>query len=302
MNLVQLQTFLTVARLGSFRKASDQLFTTQPAVSARIAGLEESLGVALFERRGGAVTLTAKGVELRPMAEKILGLAQDIKLRIGGTEAVAGIFRLGVAETIVHTWLHDFLKAVHDAFPELDFEISVDISVNLRDAVVSHDLDMAFLMGPVSEYSVSNVPLCRYPLIWVASPDVPIWDRPATLETVFSFPVLTYARATRPYSEISDKARDFAGGKPRIFGSTSLSAAKQMALEGMGVANLPEALVAEELRSGALKHLDGVWSPSDLLFTASYASEWNDRLTANIARMAQKFAAPYQSDNKKNLS
>ena len=299
MNLIQLQTFLTVARLGSFRKASDQLFTTQPAISARIAGLEESLGVALFERKGGTVSLTAKGVELRPMAEKILAMAQDIKLRIGDASSVTGIFRLGVAETIVHTWLHDFLKAVHDAFPSLDFEISVDISVNLRDAVVSRDLDMAFLMGPVSEYSVSNVPLCRYPLIWVASPGLPIWSLPLSLETVFSFPILTYARATRPYSEIADKARGMAGSRPRIFGSTSLSAAKEMALEGVGVANLPEALVADELRSGELRRIDDIWSPPDLLFTASYATEWNDRLTADIAEMAQKFATPYQADIKK---
>ena len=291
MNLVQLQTFLTVARLGSFSKAADQLYTTQPAISARIAGLEESLGVALFNRQGGAVTLTAKGVELQPMAERLLGLAADVKLKIGDAAAFSGILRIGVAETIVHTWLPAFLKAAHKAFPELDLEVTVDVSVNMRDAVVARDLDLAFLMGPVSEYSVSNLPLCRYPLIWVASPALGLHGAAVPFSTLLTLPVLTYAHNTRPYAEIADRARKETNSATRIFGSTSLSAAKQMALEGIGVASLPEVLVADELDSGALVKLAVNWTPSELLFSASYARAENDSLVSMIAEVAQSVAS-----------
>jgi len=292
MNLVQLQTFLSVARLGSFSKAADQLYTTQPAISARIAGLEESLGVTLFNRQGGAVTLTAKGVELQPMAERLLGLAADVKLRIGDASAVSGILRIGVAETIVHTWLPAFLKAAHETFPALDLEVSVDVSVNMRDAVVARDLDLAFLMGPISEYSVTNLPLCRYPLVWVASPRLTFEGAPVPFSALLSLPILTYAHNTRPYAEIADRARKESLSSTRIFGSTSLSAAKQMALQGIGVASLPDVLVADELESGALVKLAVDWAPSELLFTASHARAENDSLVSMVADIAHAVASP----------
>lgn len=62
MNYKRLETFVWVATLGSFRKAAERLHTTQPAISARISGLEEELGVKLFEREGGSspIILTPK--------------------------------------------------------------------------------------------------------------------------------------------------------------------------------------------------------------------------------------------------
>ena len=63
MNLKQLETFFWVATLNSFRKTADRLCTTQPAVLSRIAALEQSLSVKLFERRAGTFSLTAKGQE-----------------------------------------------------------------------------------------------------------------------------------------------------------------------------------------------------------------------------------------------
>jgi len=63
-SLRQLETFVWEATLGNFRKTAEQLNTTQPAISTRIAGLEEMLNVKLFERDTGSVHLTAKGQEL----------------------------------------------------------------------------------------------------------------------------------------------------------------------------------------------------------------------------------------------
>lgn len=72
MNYKRLETFVWVASLGNFRKAAERLHTTQPAISARISGLEAELGVKLFEREGGSspIMLTSKGKELLPYVEK----------------------------------------------------------------------------------------------------------------------------------------------------------------------------------------------------------------------------------------
>ena len=76
MNFKQLETFVWVATLGSFRKAAKKLYTSQPAVSARIVALEESLRAKLFLRHAGKFEMTTKGVELLPYAQKMLVMAE----------------------------------------------------------------------------------------------------------------------------------------------------------------------------------------------------------------------------------
>ena len=69
MNLKQLEAYLWVAKLGSFSKTADRLYTTQPAISSRITNLEEELRTKLFYREAGLVRLTPDGQALMPMAE-----------------------------------------------------------------------------------------------------------------------------------------------------------------------------------------------------------------------------------------
>jgi DNA-binding transcriptional LysR family regulator len=79
MNFKRLETFVWVATLGSFRKAAERQYTTQPAISSRIAALEEELGAKLFVP--GPVALTAKGKELLPYAEKIIFMSEQLRKR-----------------------------------------------------------------------------------------------------------------------------------------------------------------------------------------------------------------------------
>ncbi len=78
MELYQVRAFVTVARLGHVTKAADALCVTQPAVTAQIKGLENSLGVALFDRSGGRLALTRAGEMLLPQAEALLAAGIDL--------------------------------------------------------------------------------------------------------------------------------------------------------------------------------------------------------------------------------
>ena len=73
INLRQLRAFVSIGRLGSFTKAADALHATQPALSAQIRELEESLGVKLFDRSTRSVTLTQAGEDLLPVVDNVLG-------------------------------------------------------------------------------------------------------------------------------------------------------------------------------------------------------------------------------------
>jgi DNA-binding transcriptional LysR family regulator len=151
IDLRNLETFVWVAQLGGFRSAADKLNTTQPAISARIALLEDELGVKLFDREQRRATLTAKGFELLGYAERMLQLRADMLRAVSEKMAMRGIIRLGVAETIVHTWLPRLIERLNAVYPLITLEIDVDITPNLRHALVGHQLDIAFLLGPVSE-------------------------------------------------------------------------------------------------------------------------------------------------------
>ena len=78
MELYQVRAFVTVARLGHVTKAAEALCVTQPAVTAQIKGLESSLGVALFDRSGGRLTLTRAGEQLLPQAEALLAAGNHL--------------------------------------------------------------------------------------------------------------------------------------------------------------------------------------------------------------------------------
>ncbi len=298
LNLTQLQTFLWVTSLRSFRKAAEKLNTTQPAISSRIAKLEETLGVRLFERDTGFIRLTAKGLELLPYAEKLLRTSEDIKDRISNMDVLSGILRLGVSETIVHTWLPQFISGLHHKYPDVEVEIVVDATINLRNELTERSLDFAFLMGPVSEFHIENYDLMDFKIIWAASPDLAIpRDRSVTLAELAEHPILTYARNTRPYAELSRQIRKETEQPARIFPSSSLAAILRMTLDGIGVATLPKQMIKEELESGQLQEIKCDWSPPALKFTASFPTEPYNPITEKIVGHALEITREYQESH-----
>lgn len=289
--LRQLETFVRVAKLGNFRKTAEQLNTTQPTISTRIAGLEELLRVKLFERDTGSVRLTSKGQELLPYAENVLRMSEMFRERTESDSSVSGVLRLGVSETIVHTLLPEFLSELHDRHPNIDVEITVDATVNLRNDLVSRNLDLAFLMGPVSEYRIGNIDLASFPLVWAASARLHIdITRPLKIGEIVKFPILTYARITRPCVEIENHLRSHCELPVRIFPSSSLAACLQMTCDGIGIGTLPRVLIEDRLADGSLVSVPCEWQPSDLDFTASFPTVPGNPISDAAAELAREIS------------
>ena len=143
INLKQLETFVWIANLGSFRLAAKQLCTTQPAISVRISNLEETLNTSLFKREKGNIVLTPKGRALLPMAENILSSTTQFMYKANGSNALSGLIKIGVSETIVHTWLPTFLATINKRYPSIEIELVVDATVNLSKELLAHNIDIA---------------------------------------------------------------------------------------------------------------------------------------------------------------
>jgi DNA-binding transcriptional LysR family regulator len=286
-----LEIFYWVAQLQSFKRAAERLHTTQPAVSQRVANLETNLGVKLIDRGARTSSLTPKGRQLLEYAERMLRLMAEIEQAVADPSSMSGVVRLGVAETIVHTWLSRLIERVHAVHPKVTLEIEVDVSPNLRNALVEGEIDLAFLLGPVSDPRMNNLDLCRYPLAFVARPELDLGAEPISLRQLTSHPIITYPKTTRPYIMLRQILASAGVASPRIYSNSSLSTIVRMSLDGIGVSVIPPAVIAAELKRGELRVLKTDVALPDLIFTATMAMTPGETLVEPIARMAQQIAA-----------
>ncbi len=286
MTLDQLRTFLWVSRLGGVRKAAQEMNITQPAVSGRITALEESLGTTLFERTHRGVTLTKQGVLLHDYAEKIVELIERIKSNVVPAESVNSLMRIGVAETIVQLWLPAFLTALHEKYPNLNVELTVDVTVDLRRQLMERSLDLAILMGPISEYSIDNMELPSIELAWFTSTQKETPD-------LRRIPIISYNRNSRPYRELRRQLSKLYGDDSKIFPSSSIHAGLEMVASGIGVGLFPKQLGTELIRQGRIREFDPGWKLQPLKFTASYVGDPLNELCVHAAELAQNVAYHY---------
>src|SRR5258708_15870165 len=111
MDLGELQVFLTVAKEGSFSRAAERLYRTQPAVSLTIRKLEDSLEQPLFVRGSRPVRLTDAGTLLKDYAERLLNLRDEVKKGLTELEGLKrGELSLGVNERSIHALLPALAK------------------------------------------------------------------------------------------------------------------------------------------------------------------------------------------------
>lgn len=271
MNFKRIETFYWVATLGSFRKAAEQQCTTQPAISSRISMLEEELGVLLFKRDGNSkVVLTPKGSELLGYAQKLVYLSQEFSNIANNQVSYSGMFRLGVSETIAHTWLSIFLKELHNQFPHLTLELTVDLTVNLTQQLHDGLIDLAFLVGPTGDPGIFDEHLLTMPLVWVASTKLKIGQQMQEIQSLSQWPIITYAKNTVPYNEISQKMANNYDAPAKVFSSSSLAICRRLVLDMVGISSLPFDIVKEDIEKGDIQMINTNWHPSDLSFTASY--------------------------------
>jgi DNA-binding transcriptional LysR family regulator len=296
--LKQLEALIWVADLGSFRKAADRLNTTQPNISARIAGLEALLNVTLMERDAGSVRLTSKGLDVLDQARKVLNATEVLVDSASRAALFDGTLRLGVTEMVVHTWLSNFLRNLKTRFPTIQVEMTVDMSFNLEKQLAEGSLDLALQNGPLNRAMSGQVDLGTYPLIWVAAPSLNLHRlNPITIEDLARNTILTHARDTKLYAEVSGHFSDRRDLQVRLVPSSSLAACLHMAVNGMGLVTVPAAMVAREIAAGSLEQLYYGWTPESMDFYARYDAQKASGFVATAAELAADAARAFNETN-----
>jgi DNA-binding transcriptional LysR family regulator len=284
-----LETFIWVANLRSFRRAAEKLNTTQPAVSMRIAQLENFLGTRLLERDRRLVAPTPKGQEFLVHAERLIRLRGEMIEAVGDRSTMRGIMRLGVSESIVHTWLPTLIERVNAAYPNLELEIEVDISPNLRDRLVAKDLNLAFLLGPISNPNVHSRPLCSFPVAFIASGKIRFARQSIALEHIVKWPIITFSRNTQPHMALRELL-DRKGLRATIHASASLATVVRMALDGIGIAVIPPAIIENLAAREKLRRLNTKMKLPNLNFVVSWPAAPDNFAAQRVAEIAVQVA------------
>lgn len=299
--LKQIETFVWVATLGSFRKAAERLNTTQPNVSSRIAAFELALGARLLHRDAGSVRLTAKGRDILKDGQQILRAAEQLLDTAQTATLQSGVLKLGVTEMVVHSWLRSFMTEFHRLYPNILVELSVDISVTLQGKLANRSIDLAFLNSPGSADGMASLPLENAPMVWVIAPGQGFdAGQKITNKDVTRFPIMTSARNTRPFDECTAYFRKIPQLAARIVPSGNLAAALQMTIDGLGIATLPAPMIRDALAAGDIIEVHPTWAPSDLPFYACYDKAWHSSVLERAAALAKICAK--EDIHKENLS
>ena len=149
MDFPSLKAFVAVAELASFSRASEQLFMTQPAVSKRIAALEDDLGVLLFDRLGRRIQLTEAGQKFLTSARRILAdieISRDEVLSLGAD--VGGRLRLATSHHVGIHRLPPVLKAFTQTYPEVELDLLFMDSELACDEVLNGHIELAVVTLP----------------------------------------------------------------------------------------------------------------------------------------------------------
>jgi DNA-binding transcriptional LysR family regulator len=191
-DLELLRTLVWAAQTGSFKEAAERVGRTQSAVSLQMSRLEEMVGLAVFERNGRGIALTATGAILVGYARRLLTLNDEALQAISAT-GVQGAVQLGLLQDFAETVLPGVLATFSRAHPSVEVGVQVERSVDLLEGIRTRRLDLALLFSR-GKPPVSSTKIGRLPMKWIVYPG---FEPEETLKMVlFAAPCLFRETAT----------------------------------------------------------------------------------------------------------
>ncbi len=172
MENFRLKVFRTVADSLNFRKASEELFISQPAVTQQVKALEEELGISLFDRSGGKVSLTESGLVLAGYAQKLKAMVDEAAQAVAEVSGTGNDeLRVGASQTIGQYLLPNLLAGFRKDFPRVALSGMSGNTDQVLIALAEHRIDLALIEGPVSGSAVKATAFMEDFMVLVVPPD-----------------------------------------------------------------------------------------------------------------------------------
>jgi DNA-binding transcriptional LysR family regulator len=253
-----LNTFLTVHRRGGVSNAARALHRSQPAISRRIALLEQELGVPLFERVAGRTKLSDAGRVMVPYAERAVAAAQDAENAIRAlTQKNAGPVSLAVVGTVAGGQLSEILKRFAGEYPDVDLTLRTATSAEVSDLIRRGEATIGLRYDIDRLRDLVYTRLATEHLQVVCAPDHRLaGERVARLadlrgERWIAFPEIPGRREISA-SHVFALFQTHGLGEIDWTPVDSLTAQKRLVEAGLGIALLTQSHAADELRFGSI--------------------------------------------------
>jgi LysR family hydrogen peroxide-inducible transcriptional activator len=244
MTLTELRYVVAVARERHFGRAAEACFVSQPTLSVAVKKLEEELGVALFERGPGEVSVTPAGQKIVEQAQRVLEESARIReIAAAGRDPLAGPVRLGAIYTIGPYLLPKLIPILRRTAPAMSLHIQENFTHRLAESLKNGEVDVILIALPFEEPGIVTRAVYDEPFL-VAVPKGHPWEgrKRITSEELSKESLLLLGEGhcfrdqvleichTRP-KDRSVLARTVEGG--------SLETIRQMVASGVGVTVLP---------------------------------------------------------------
>jgi LysR family transcriptional regulator, low CO2-responsive transcriptional regulator len=237
----QLEIFEAIARLGSFTRASEELYLTQPTVSMQMKKLSEMVGVPLIEQVGKKISLTQDGQELAQATREVFGIMDRFTMSVAERQGLKkGQLRL-MAITTASYFAPRLLGEFSKLYPGIDVSLRVTNKEQVL-ASIANNLDDLYLLGqPPEDMAVESTPIMDNPIVVLAAPDHPLAkEKNISLERLAEEPWLMREKGSGTRNAIE---RSFGASgitiRPRLeLGSNE--AIKQAILTGLGISALSQ--------------------------------------------------------------
>ena len=251
----RLKVFRAVAEHLNFHKAAEHLFLTQPAVTLQIKALEEDLGVRLFDRTAGRISLTRQGSLLFDFATRIAALVSQAEQELGrDADQVSGELPLGVSTTIAQYVLPRMLRAFLEENPRVEFSLHSGNTSQIVQLLLDGKVALGLIEGPARARGVQVEPFMDDELVLIT---------PLEFETdhLSQSQLLKSSLLMREHGSgsrrVVEKALEKAGLKLKSFHKIieldSTEAIKSAVESGLGLGFVSRWAISKELELGALK-------------------------------------------------
>ena len=171
MNFSQLNAFLAVAQHGSFSRAAEKLYLTQPAVSRQIQALEELLGMQLFDRIGRLIILTQAGNILYHHAHIAFQALEEARETINQLRGLQrGHLRISAASTIGTYMLPQPLGEFKASSPNIEISLAITNKARVVQQVLNHEVELGFVGPPVEPAELEREEYLLDELVLIVAP------------------------------------------------------------------------------------------------------------------------------------
>ncbi|MGD6965643.1 LysR family transcriptional regulator [Rossellomorea vietnamensis] len=254
MELSWLRTFITAAQFNNFRKASQQLFISQPSVTVHIKLLEKELGVSLFERKGKSIKLTEAGRLYLKHAQKLISLYEDGITELQSySQGYTAKLTIAISPLIADNVLPYVLKQYLKRHPEVEISVKIIESHEIERAVLEEKVDIGLSCVHSYHPQIESTKLYSDKVILVAPHDGRDSESAYPLEEeelLESNYLLTHNHPDY-WDDLCSTVKRFYPAA-RMMEVSQIHITKRFIVEGLGVSYLPSSTVRRELLEGRM--------------------------------------------------